>query len=134
MQVEPVVLLGRQREQRFLECPLHRAQHIAARPFLFRALLIFDDLRESFLERRELVGEPRKCRVVDHPQPRSRRQVQIRRVDDPLHVAAGPRHARERFDLGDVLENARTRAIECYHVARRMGVQVELRIDLTLRG
>ncbi len=81
MQVEPVVLLGRQSQQRLLERPLHRAQHVAARPLLLGALLVFDDLGQPRLERRQLIGQTRERGIVDDAEPRPRRQVEIRRVD-----------------------------------------------------
>ena len=70
---------------------------------------------------------------MDHAESRPWRQVEIRGVDDPLHVATRPRHAREHFELGEILEHACTRAIQRHHVGWRMRVQVELGINLVLR-
>ena len=64
--------------------------------------------------------------------PRPRRQVEIRRIDDPLHIAARPGRARKGFELRDVFEYARARAIERHRVGWRMRVQVELGVDLAL--
>ena len=133
MQIEPVVLLRRQGQQRLLERPLHRAQHVAARPLFLGSLLVLDDLREPRFERRELVGQARQRRIVDDAEPRARRQVEIRRIDDPLHVAARPGSARERFQLRHIAEHARARTIQRHRVGRRMGMQVQLGVHLALR-
>jgi len=108
MQVEPVVLPGRQRQERLFERALHRAQHIATCPLLLGALLIFDDLRKPRFELPKLVGQTRERGVVDHTESRPWSQVEIGSVDDPLHVAARPRRARECLELGEILEHART--------------------------
>ena len=108
MQVEPVVLLGRQRQERLFERALHRTQHIAARPLLFSPLLVLDDLPKPRLERRKLDDQTRERGIVDHTESRPWGQVEIGSVNDPLHVAARPRCARECLELGEILEHART--------------------------
>ena len=111
---------------------MHRAEHIAARPLFLGPLLVLDDLRETRLERAKLLGEARQRRIMDDAEPRARRQVEIRRIDDPLHVAARPGHARERFELGQIAEHARARTIQRHRVGRQMGMQVQLCVHVAL--
>jgi hypothetical protein len=132
--IEPVVFLRRQREQRFLQRALHGAQHVARRALFFRALLVVDDRRKPRFEREQVVDETREVFVVDDAEPRAGREVQVRRIDQPLHVAARPWHARERLDLGEVAEDPRAGAIERNHVGCTVRIEVELGVDVRLGG
>src|SRR5665213_4315925 len=133
MQVEPVVLLRRQREQRLLECALYRTEHIAARPLFFGSPLVSDDIREARFERRKLVDQARQRRIMNDAKPRPRCQVEIRGIDNALDIAARPRHACERLEFGQIAEDARSRSIKRHRVIRRVSVQVQLRIHVALR-
>jgi len=75
---------------------------------------------------------PLTCRVVNDAQPCARGEIQVRRVDDSLQVAACPRHAGERFELGDALDHTRAGSIERHDVGGRMGVRIQLGVDLSV--
>ena len=79
MQIEPVVLLDWQREQRLLERTLHRAQHIAARPLLLGALLVLDAAQEKLaLEQAAAAITLLRMNAPDHVWPLFQHQADPR--------------------------------------------------------
>ena len=59
MDVEPVIFLGRQRQQRLAERTPDRAQLLLARLLFLGAALLFDDLDELSLERLQRFAQRR---------------------------------------------------------------------------
>ncbi len=97
-------------------------------------MLIGDDLREARLQRCEVDGEAGERGVVNDAKARAWRQIQVGRVDDSLDVPARPRRPREGFELRDVVEHARAGPEQRDDIGGRVCMQVQLRIDLALRG
>ena len=91
MDVEPVIFLGRQRQQRLAERTLDRAQLLLGRLLFLGAALLFDDLDELSLERLQRFAQRRIRRVVDETRTRAWREVDERRIDVALQAAQGPR-------------------------------------------
>src|SRR5579883_975185 len=117
MEVEPVVLLGGQGEQRLLESPLHRAEHLAAGLLLFGALLLLDEAQEFVLNRFEFFDEALKSFILNNAAAGSRRKIQVRGVDEPLQIAAGPRRRVQLSQTGEAFNDASALPIQSHHIA-----------------
>src|SRR5262249_8161210 len=105
--VEPVVFLGWQRQQRLAERALDHLQLIAACTLFFRSTLLVDALAQPYLER--AYAFPQCCigRVADHPRPGAWRELDKGRIDVALQVSKRPRWPREVVDLDQILDDPR---------------------------
>ena len=117
MDVEPVIFLGRQRQQRLAERTLDRAQLLLARLLFLGTSLLFDDLDELVLERLQRFAQHRIGRVVDEARTRAWREVDERRIDVALQAAQGPRRMGKIVQQGKVLNHARAAPEQCHAIA-----------------
>ena len=87
MDVEPVVFLSRQRQQRLAERALDRSQLLLARLLFLGAALLFDGVDELSLKWLQHFAQRRIRRVADEARTRARREVDERRIDVALQAA-----------------------------------------------
>ena len=130
MDVEPVIFLGRQRQQRLAERTLDRAQLLLARLLFLGTALLFDDLDELSLERLQRFAQRRIRRVVDETRTRAWRKVDERRIDVALQAAQGPRRTGKIVQQGKVLDHACAVPEQCHAIAVGRLAEIQLGIDV----
>ena len=106
LNVEPVVFLRRQREQRFPECPLDGAQRLLGGLPFFGLLLCFDEGVDFVRERSQRLNEGCVALIVDDAAAGSRGQIEEWCIDQSLQVARTPRPGLQSGKGGDVLNDS----------------------------
>ncbi len=129
MHLEPVVLLGRQCKQGFPECTADRLQRPLAGTLFLGPPQVADQRLQRLANGLDAIAQRRVGVVVDHPGARPGRQVDERRIDHAVDVAAAPRPFLESLE-GDQFVDTGAVSIESDAARRRRVVQVELQLDL----
>jgi hypothetical protein len=116
MNVEPIIFLGGQGQQRLPERALDCTQLFPTRLLFLGAALRLDDLDELRLKRLQPLAQSNVGGIVDDPRACSGREIDKRRIEMALQVPQIPGRARKMIKQGEIVDHACAAPIKRYAI------------------
>src|SRR5262249_37547974 len=112
MNVEPIIFLGGQGQQRLPKGALDGTQLFATGPLFLGATLRVNDLDQLCLERLQPLAQGNIGGIVDDPRACAGRETDERRIEMPLQIPQIPRRARKMIKQGETVDDTRSTAVK----------------------